>query len=150
MALLNRRARVAVKTARTGIATYGKVKHAQGARHASGRRGLATGMALGALLAVVLERALPRLRRTTPERAPRREPLDDVTLTRKVETEIFRDRDAPKGRVSVNTENGVVYLRGELEPEQIRHLVDAAGRVDGVQRVESLLHPPGTPAPHRS
>ncbi|HSJ94918.1 MAG TPA: BON domain-containing protein, partial [Gaiellaceae bacterium] len=41
--------------------------------------------------------------------------LDDVTLARKVESEIFRDADAPKGRVSVNVANGVVQLRGEVE-----------------------------------
>jgi osmotically-inducible protein OsmY len=81
----------------------------------------------------------------------RGEPLDDFTLTDKVKSEIFRHADAPKGQVSVNTEHGVVFLRGELESqEQIRALADAAARVDGVERVENLLHPPGTPAPSRS
>src|ERR687884_1232007 len=37
---------------------------------------------------------------------------DDVTLARKVETEIFRDSSAPKGDVSVDVQAGVVYLRG--------------------------------------
>src|SRR3954466_14743273 len=36
------------------------------------------------------------------------EPPDDITLARKVESEIFRDADAPKGQVDVNAENGVV------------------------------------------
>jgi osmotically-inducible protein OsmY len=81
----------------------------------------------------------------------RGEQLDDVTLTDKVKSEIFRHADAPKGRVSVNTEHGVVYLRGQLESqEQIRALAEAAAKVDGVERVENLLHPPGTPAPTRS
>jgi hypothetical protein len=79
------------------------------------------------------------------------EPPDDATLTDKVKSEIFRDAHEAKGRVSVNTERGVVYLRGELESdEQIRALVDAAAKVEGVQRVENLLHTRGTPAPSRS
>jgi osmotically-inducible protein OsmY len=72
---------------------------------------------------------------------------DDVTLARKVESEIFRAADAPKGTVDVNAEHGVVYLRGEIgSPEQISELVEAAGKVQGVQRVENLLHLPGSPA----
>jgi hypothetical protein len=70
---------------------------------------------------------------------------DDVTLTRKVETEIFRADDAPKGDVNVNTENGVVYLRGKVKnPEQIRALEVAALEVDGVRAVNNLLTQPGT------
>jgi hypothetical protein len=74
--------------------------------------------------------------------------LDDTTLARKVETEIFRDADAPKGQVDVNVVEGVVYLRGELErPDMIRELEKKARKVAGVRDVENLLHTPGTPAP---
>jgi osmotically-inducible protein OsmY len=73
--------------------------------------------------------------------------LDDVTLARKVETEIFRGADSPKGKVSVNAEDGIVYLRGELEGEQAERLADAARRVPGVRGVKSLLHGPGQEAP---
>ena len=74
--------------------------------------------------------------------------LDDVTLARKVESEIFRDDDAPKGQVDVNAVNGVVYLRGEVErAELIDDLVKAAKKVSGVKGVENLLHTPGSPAP---
>jgi osmotically-inducible protein OsmY len=74
--------------------------------------------------------------------------LDDVSLARKVETEIFRPDDAPKGQVSVNVEEGVVYLRGQLDqPEMIDRLVEEAKKVDGVRAVKNLLHMPGTPAP---
>jgi osmotically-inducible protein OsmY len=73
--------------------------------------------------------------------------LDDVTLTRKVESEIFRDADAPKGQVDVNVVDGVVYLRGEVEEDLIRDLEEAARKVSGVRGVENLLHTPGTPAP---
>ena len=76
------------------------------------------------------------------------EPADDITLARKVETEIFRAPDAPKGRVSVNAENGVVFLRGEIDdPQWITRLGDDAARVSGVAAVRNLLHTPATPAP---
>lgn len=66
---------------------------------------------------------------------------DDATLAHKVETEIFRHPEVPKGRISVNAENGVVYLRGEV-PEQtmLGDLVARTRAVRGVERVESLLH----------
>jgi len=73
---------------------------------------------------------------------------DDVTLARKVETEIFRPADAPKGDVSVDVQAGVVYLRGMVADEDwIERLADAARKVDGVKGVKNLLHRPGTPAP---
>ena len=73
---------------------------------------------------------------------------DDVTLARKVETEIFRDSDIPKGRINVNAENGKVVLRGEVEqPELIKDLEQRTKKVQGVEEVENLLHVPGTPAP---
>jgi osmotically-inducible protein OsmY len=84
------------------------------------------------------------------EEEPKPQP-DDVTLTRKVETEIFRDADIPKGQINVNAENGKVYLRGEVgQPELIKDLEQRARRVQGVQEVENLLHLPGTEAPARS
>ena len=74
--------------------------------------------------------------------------FDDVTLARKVETELFRPADAPKGSVDVNVENGIVVLRGEAEtPEMIDDLVSKARTVQGVRDVENLLHLPGKPAP---
>jgi osmotically-inducible protein OsmY len=73
--------------------------------------------------------------------------LNDADLARKVETEIFRPADAPKGQVDVNVENGVVFLRGELgTTEEIDTLVEAANKVTGVKGVESLLHLPGQAA----
>ena len=73
--------------------------------------------------------------------------LTDETLKSKVETELFRDADAPKGQVDVNVVDGVVYLRGELEEQMIDDLVASARKVSGVKGVENLLHTPGTPAP---
>ena len=73
---------------------------------------------------------------------------DDVTLARKVETEIFRDADVPKGKINVNAEGGKVFLRGEVQdPTMIEDLEKAARKVQGVREVENLLHAPGTQAP---
>jgi hypothetical protein len=76
------------------------------------------------------------------------EPPDDITLAHKVETEIFRAPDAPKSRVSVNAENGVVFLRGAIDdPQWIARLGDEAARVPGVSAVRNLLHTPSAPTP---
>ena len=73
---------------------------------------------------------------------------DDVTLARKVETEIFRDAEVPKGQINVNAENGVVVLRGEVEgAELIKDLEKRTKKVQGVKEVENLLHTPGSAAP---
>jgi osmotically-inducible protein OsmY len=92
-------------------------------------------------------RAQGVVHKMTPSQ-PGGEPADDVTLAHKVESEIFRAPDAPKGRVNVNAENGVVFLRGELDdPQWIARLGDEAARVHGVAAVRNLLHTPATPAP---
>jgi osmotically-inducible protein OsmY len=73
-----------------------------------------------------------------------------VTLARKVETEIFRDAEVPKGQINVNAENGKVVLRGEVEkPALIKDLEKRTQKVQGVREVENLLHVHGTPAPSK-
>jgi osmotically-inducible protein OsmY len=85
---------------------------------------------------------------TPSERPDASQRLNDPALARKVESEIFRDPDVPKGKISVNVEHGVVYLRGEIEqPDLIERLAEEAGMVDGVMGVENLLHTPGASAP---
>ena len=75
---------------------------------------------------------------------------DDVTLARKVETEIFRGPEVPKGKINVNAEDGIVVLRGEAEtPEMIEDLARKAKEVQGVRDVENLLHVPGALPPAR-
>ena len=69
--------------------------------------------------------------------------FDDATLAHKVESEIFRDADVPKGKINVNAENGKVVLRGEVDSnEMIDDLVAKARKVQGVEDVENLLHTP--------
>jgi osmotically-inducible protein OsmY len=115
-------------------------------------RTLGIGAALGGTAAYVVK----RLGRSA-ERAGRavgaqkygmRTDVDDVTLVHKVESELFRETDAPKGQISVNAADGIVQLRGEVDqPELIDELVTRARSVQGVKDVENLLHLPGQEAP---
>jgi osmotically-inducible protein OsmY len=76
--------------------------------------------------------------------------LDDSTLVDKVESIVFRHRDVPKGQINVNAENGVIFLRGEVErPELVEALEARVRKVRGVKGVENLLHTPGNAAPER-
>ncbi len=94
-----------------------------------------------------------------PGRQPHQQPdapakdLDDVTITRKVETEIFRgaDRHELKAHIDVNAVDGVVYLRGVAKtPDLINALEAETQAIPEVKGVENLLHLPHTPAPTRS
>jgi hypothetical protein len=70
-----------------------------------------------------------------------KEPPDDVSLAQKVESIAFRKAGVPKGKVSVNADNAVIYLRGQLESdEQIEELVRATQAIEGVNGVKNLLH----------
>jgi hypothetical protein len=87
-------------------------------------------------------------RRTLNARRRAEEPADDVTLAQKVESQLFRRAGVPKGEVSVNAEEGVVFLRGVMErQEDIERMGEEARRIAGVRAVENLVHQPGTPAP---
>jgi osmotically-inducible protein OsmY len=75
-------------------------------------------------------------------------PGDDNTLKAKVETEIFRDADVPKGAVAVSVVNGIVELRGEVDAQWSERLEAEAGKVSGVQGVRNLTHRPGEMPPN--
>jgi osmotically-inducible protein OsmY len=71
------------------------------------------------------------------------EELDDQTLVDKVESIVFRDRDVPKGQINVNAENGVVFLRGQVDrPELVDALEARVRKVSGVRDVQNLLRTP--------
>jgi osmotically-inducible protein OsmY len=77
-----------------------------------------------------------------------RAPADDATLTRKVESELARLDGVPKEKISVNSAEGVVQLRGEADSQElIDTLAERARTVKGVRDVENLLHLPGAEAP---
>lgn len=74
--------------------------------------------------------------------------LDDITLVRKVETELFRDRTVPKGQISINADHGIVVLRGQIDDAwQVAPIEQAVRKIHGVRDVDNLLHPPAIPAP---
>jgi hypothetical protein len=72
---------------------------------------------------------------------------DDVTLSAKVETRLFRDPSVPKGSININVEQGIVVLRGEVPEAEMRdRLASDAASIGGVWSVHNLLHLPGEPA----
>jgi osmotically-inducible protein OsmY len=124
---------------RRNVARDKAFKYARkGAAEAEAKAGYAAGVAKG----TAVQAAPGGGREDAGER------LNDAGLAAKVESEIFRGEDVPKGAVSVNVEDGVVYLRGQVDsPETITQLERAAREVEGVRGVENLLHGPGEPAP---
>jgi hypothetical protein len=108
----------------------------RGNRHALGRVRRAEAHAAG-----VARRRLNARRRHA-------EPVDDVTLAHRVESQLYRRAGVAKGHINVNAEEGVVFLRGMLDREEdIERAAMAARAIDGVRDVENLMHTPGTPAP---
>jgi hypothetical protein len=91
------------------------------------------------------------LRQKVTHMRPQAKPgMDDVTLARKVETEIFRDEHELKGKIDVNTVDGIVWLRGEAKnPAQLKSIEAKTRKIPEVRDVENLLHLPKTPPPKR-
>jgi osmotically-inducible protein OsmY len=124
-------------------------RHATRRRHIVRERGMAiarrrsrAAVRRARYLEGVAEGVAHRAVHAVPGRNGQTEALDDVSLARKVESVAFREAGVSKAHVSVNAENGVVYLRGRLESDrEIEDLVRAAGTVEGVARVENMLHP---------
>jgi len=116
----------------------------------------AAGVAVGIGTAAVVtfrsrawRRFVGHLREDKALHAERVASYDDVELVHKVESVVFRDDSLPKGKVSINAENGTVFLRGQVDsPDTIVRVERAVRVVEGVAGVENLLHLPGTPAPH--
>jgi hypothetical protein len=106
---------------------------------------LALGLAAGAAAAHFLDPESGRKRRNkmrgqaiskvTNAVTPTGKP-DDATLAHRVQTEIFRASDAPKGAVSVDVQAGVATLRGEaLPPISLFQIGDLYFVRDGHHRV---------------
>jgi BON domain-containing protein len=78
-------------------------------------------------------------------------PADDLTLRDRVESEVFRNADLPKGQINLDVESGVVTIRGQVENAlQIASVEKAVLKVPGVVGVENLLHVDGTAAPNKA
>jgi osmotically-inducible protein OsmY len=77
-----------------------------------------------------------------------KEGLSDETIRDKVQSELFRDADVPKGDIVIGVADGVVTLRGEVASAAlIERLGSQAAAIQGVSKVENLLHLPGSTAP---
>jgi len=84
-------------------------------------------------------------------RSVRPRPADDLTLRDRVESEVFRNAELPKGRINFDVESGVVTIRGQVDNAyQIANVEKAVLKVPGVAGVENLLHVDGTPAPNKA
>jgi hypothetical protein len=76
-------------------------------------------------------------------------PVDDLTLRDRVESEVLRNPELPKGQINFDVESGVVTVRGQVDSGiQISRTEKAVLKVPGVRGVENLLHVAGTPAPN--
>jgi osmotically-inducible protein OsmY len=131
--------------ARTRSQTQGKRDAAAARAKARPKRGAA-----GARAKAQSKRPASRTRASARPK-PEPKPLDDVTIARKVESTIFRDIGVDKGKVDVNVAERVVWLRGEVESQDLINELEArATGVIEVRRVENLLHVPEAPAPGRT
>ena len=114
--------------------------------------GVATGIAVVTAVAWrsrIRRRVSAQLREDFAIHEERLAGLDDTELAHKVQSIVFRDQSLPKGKVSINAENGKVFLRGQVDaPDTIVRIERSVRDVEGVEAVENLLHVPGTPAPH--
>jgi len=68
------------------------------------------------------------------------ENIDDSYITSSVKTKLASDKLVSLTRVEVETNNGVVYLTGQVETaEQRSHIGSLASQVGGVKRVVNDL-----------
>ena len=78
-------------------------------------------------------------------RVPAEEPLKE-----KIESEVLRRDEWPKGRVNINVAEGIVTIRGELDSaERIAVLEQEIRNISGVVDVENLVHLPSQPPPNK-
>jgi hypothetical protein len=78
-------------------------------------------------------------------------PVDDLTLRDRVESEIFRNADLPKGQINLDVSSAIVTIRGQVDNAfQIATVEKAVLKVPGVNGVENLLHVDGTPAANKA
>ena len=68
------------------------------------------------------------------------ENIDDSYITSAVKTQLASDKLVSLTRVEVETNNGIVYLTGQVETaEQRSHIGSLASQVSGVKRVVNNL-----------
>jgi gas vesicle protein len=76
---------------------------------------------------------------------------DDLTLKDRIESEVFRDPELPKGDINFDVNSGIVTIRGAVDNAfRIATIEKAVFKVPGVSGVENLLHVTGTAAPNKA
>lgn len=66
--------------------------------------------------------------------------IDDDTIQRHVEADLFGSRKVARSKVQVEVNDGVVWIRGEVKSDAVVAEAESrAAAIDGVQRVENLL-----------
>lgn len=63
----------------------------------------------------------------------------DTWITAKIKSQMLAAEDLKSGSIKVVTENGVVYLMGNVNPTQATMAVEIARRVSGVQKVIKIF-----------
>jgi len=73
-----------------------------------------------------------------------KETSKDATLTAKVKTAFSLSKRIPSGQISVDSDDGIVTLRGEVPSEEIRRLAESVARdTPGVVDVQNHLYVTG-------
>ena len=63
----------------------------------------------------------------------------DTWITSQVRSRMVTKKDLESGSIQVNTENGVVYLMGNVTKEQADLAVESARKVNGVRQVVKMF-----------
>lgn len=67
--------------------------------------------------------------------------INDPTLVARVESELYRDQDIPKGKLNIDSVHGVVTIRGSVGDEALAaSILERAHAVEGVRAVVDMLH----------
>jgi hypothetical protein len=76
--------------------------------------------------------------------------IDDDTLQRHVEADLYGSRKVTRSKVQIEVNEGVVWLRGEVKSQAVADEAESrAQAIDGVTRVENLLRVAKAPAKAR-
>lgn len=66
--------------------------------------------------------------------------IDDATITSKVKTALLADPDISSLKINVDTDKGVVRLKGEVKSMALRKKAESIARdVEGVKKVDNQL-----------
>jgi osmotically-inducible protein OsmY len=88
-----------------------------------------------------LDHATDKLTGAVADALPDEQPANAVTLVAKVRSEVLGNWS--QYAINVDAAEGIVTLRGEVDPAHRDAIAEAVEGVTGVDEVENLLHAPG-------